>query len=174
MTLFWNFANFFLLSTGNEGKDGYSANATYEAPEQAQQAIKQLNRYNLDGSVLKVRYTEGKGRRWSLVEIVGTGLEGWFWNHDISQGFLNKVSKMVKNAQFYRIRVSSSYSLHYKNLTFRVSKLKQGVQSDTWTSLWLGPCLESWLRPWYGLAGVVVGTLTSHHCGPCVISGISS
>ena len=61
--------------TGNEGKDGYSANAAYEAPEQAQQAIKQLNRYNLDGSVLKVmegveggRKGRGKGGTWGRGE----------------------------------------------------------------------------------------------------------
>ncbi|XP_033104087.1 insulin-like growth factor 2 mRNA-binding protein 3 [Anneissia japonica] len=49
---------------GAEGKNGYTVYATYKAPEQAQQAVHQLNGYEYEGSNLKVRYHNGpRGQR---------------------------------------------------------------------------------------------------------------
>ena len=46
--------------------------------------------------------------------------------HAISQNFEIRCPKWSNNTQFYKIRVSTSYSLHYKNQNFKVSKLKTG------------------------------------------------
>ncbi|XP_038044743.1 insulin-like growth factor 2 mRNA-binding protein 2 isoform X2 [Patiria miniata] len=48
---------------GREGANGYGVNATYAAVEQAQQAIKQLNNYEFNKSMLKVNYKTSGSRQ---------------------------------------------------------------------------------------------------------------
>ncbi len=51
---------------------------------------------------------------------------------------------MAKNTSFYKIRVSTSYSLHYKNKEriLGCPNWKQGVQKTPgqWTPVWIMPC----------------------------------
>ena len=44
------------MLAGREGANGYSVNATYGAVEQAQQAMKQLNSYEMNNSQLRVSH----------------------------------------------------------------------------------------------------------------------